>query len=244
MDTYEGDQQEPLSLHKYIYTSHNPVNNIDPSGNDLLELTVASSIGSGLQANYDSFVSSLGNSLEQTILGLKNKQTARDILADNVINTAIGLAAGVVIGKVAGVVAEAALGPEVEIIATTPAAANAASSEESSAARLVAAANPARASVGKGRGGVYGTKVHTAFEKLAKGLGFKTEQSYLNRLPVRRGTKDSIRVDALEGTVENPTAVYDLKTGSATLSDARIKQIQQNLPNGQNVPVILIKPSP
>jgi RHS repeat-associated protein len=34
MDTDEGDDHEPLSLHKYLYASANPVNNIDPSGHD------------------------------------------------------------------------------------------------------------------------------------------------------------------------------------------------------------------
>jgi hypothetical protein len=34
MDTYEGDDQEPLSLHKYLYGGGDPVNNIDPSGHD------------------------------------------------------------------------------------------------------------------------------------------------------------------------------------------------------------------
>ena len=32
-DDYEGRQEEPLTLHKYIYTHDNPVNYIDPSGN-------------------------------------------------------------------------------------------------------------------------------------------------------------------------------------------------------------------
>jgi RHS repeat-associated protein len=33
MDTYEGDNFEPPSLHKYLYTENNPVNHVDPSGN-------------------------------------------------------------------------------------------------------------------------------------------------------------------------------------------------------------------
>lgn len=32
MDTYEGDPQSPLSLHKYLYTAANPVDVTDPSG--------------------------------------------------------------------------------------------------------------------------------------------------------------------------------------------------------------------
>src|SRR6185436_1637533 len=37
MDSYEGSQQDPLSLHKYLYAHDNPVNGIDPSGNDLIQ---------------------------------------------------------------------------------------------------------------------------------------------------------------------------------------------------------------
>jgi hypothetical protein len=32
MDSYEGTQEEPLSLHKYLYASGNPINLSDPSG--------------------------------------------------------------------------------------------------------------------------------------------------------------------------------------------------------------------
>jgi hypothetical protein len=32
MDTYEGDPQQPLSLHKYLYCQANPVDGLDPSG--------------------------------------------------------------------------------------------------------------------------------------------------------------------------------------------------------------------
>lgn len=33
MDSYEGNQNDPLSLHKYLYCHADPVNRIDPSGN-------------------------------------------------------------------------------------------------------------------------------------------------------------------------------------------------------------------
>ncbi len=36
MDTFEGNQSDPLSLHKYLYASANPVNRIDPSGHESL----------------------------------------------------------------------------------------------------------------------------------------------------------------------------------------------------------------
>jgi hypothetical protein len=33
VDPYEGNQSEPLSLHRYVYTGNDPVNRVDPSGN-------------------------------------------------------------------------------------------------------------------------------------------------------------------------------------------------------------------
>ncbi len=34
MDTYEGNNEDPLSLHKYVYGTDDPVNLVDPSGHD------------------------------------------------------------------------------------------------------------------------------------------------------------------------------------------------------------------
>lgn len=45
LDTYQGSRFEPKTLHKYLYTHADPINNTDPSGN----MTLASvSIGSGI----------------------------------------------------------------------------------------------------------------------------------------------------------------------------------------------------
>jgi len=35
-DAFPGRTEDPQSLHRYLYVAQNPVNNIDPSGNDLL----------------------------------------------------------------------------------------------------------------------------------------------------------------------------------------------------------------
>jgi hypothetical protein len=32
MDSYAGNNEDPLSLHKYVYGADNPVNMVDPSG--------------------------------------------------------------------------------------------------------------------------------------------------------------------------------------------------------------------
>jgi len=42
MDTDEGNDRDALSLHKYLYTEANPVDSVDPSGNDELVETIGS----------------------------------------------------------------------------------------------------------------------------------------------------------------------------------------------------------
>jgi len=37
MDTYDGDNRNPPSLHKYVYAENNPINNTDPSGHEVEE---------------------------------------------------------------------------------------------------------------------------------------------------------------------------------------------------------------
>jgi hypothetical protein len=40
MDTYEGKQETPASLHKFLYCQGNPIGHRDPRGRDMEELTV------------------------------------------------------------------------------------------------------------------------------------------------------------------------------------------------------------
>jgi RHS repeat-associated protein len=107
-------------------------------------------------------------------------------------------------------------------------------------------ASKAQANVGPGRGPVYGTAVHTEFEDLVQALGdsnVDTEVSYLNGEVVKGGRPGSVRLDVVEGGKKTPTAVYDLKTGSAKLTKARITQIRKNLPAlYRNVPIKEVRP--
>jgi len=51
MDSYEGDQKAPQSLHKYVYCANDPVNNVDPSGQMTIgaALTTVYSIGTRVE---------------------------------------------------------------------------------------------------------------------------------------------------------------------------------------------------
>ena len=111
-------------------------------------------------------------------------------------------------------------------------------------AQLSAAAARAISAVGPGSGGAYGTLVHSAFEDEVNALGnpaLSTEVSYLRGAVVPRGTSGSVRLDVVEGPLNAPTSIFDLKTGTATLTPARVLQIQGNVPGGSSVPVIEVR---
>ena len=84
----------------------------------------------------------------------------------------------------------------------------------------------------EGSGAVYGTKIHSAFAKLANGLKIgdntiRTEVSYLDGQIVKSDTKGSARIDAgLYNSKGELIEVFDLKTGGAKLTSKQVQHIQ------------------
>ena len=49
MDSYEGNNEEPLSLHKYLYCHGNPINGSDPSGHDFEAFAMLTAMDIGMR---------------------------------------------------------------------------------------------------------------------------------------------------------------------------------------------------
>ena len=94
MDTYEGNTEDPLSLHKYLYCKDDPSVMSDPSGHDgdLGGLMISMSIGNSLQSMYDGGASAVGNAIQSTLFGVQAGQAINDILTGYLLDeTGIGL---------------------------------------------------------------------------------------------------------------------------------------------------------
>jgi RHS repeat-associated protein len=60
MDTWMGNNSDPMTLHKYLYANANPVNNVDPTGNFsigsvMATVNVVATLASVSQTSYDFF---------------------------------------------------------------------------------------------------------------------------------------------------------------------------------------------
>ncbi|OCC22946.1 hypothetical protein MB02_14365 [Croceicoccus estronivorus] len=104
---------------------------------------------------------------------------------------------------------------------------------------------------GLGNGPVAGTIKHgyaeevlTRYQRMFGDRGLIAEARYAGGAPWQPGipTTGSIRLDVVEGPLTNPTQVWDYKFGQAKLSESRITQIQNGIPNGANVPILMVKP--
>ncbi len=92
IDTYDGDQTDPLSLHKYLYCEANPANHIDPSGHDMGDLMISMGIG----ATIGGLSSAVANVAEGRAI------TARSVFE--------GAALGAVLGPLAGYIPAVGVG--------------------------------------------------------------------------------------------------------------------------------------
>lgn len=95
---------------------------------------------------------------------------------------------------------------------------------------------------------VYGTAVHVAFGTAVRFAGLEgigprdVEHSFVNGGSADYGEPGSIRTDVVmrneEGTV---IAIYDLKTGNAILTPARVRELRRKTGAGPNVPIIELR---
>lgn len=92
----------------------------------------------------------------------------------------------------------------------------------------------------------YGTAVHTAFAAAVKsqnlpGIGSSgVETSYVGGVIARYyGEPDSIRTDVtLRNDIGDPIAIYDVKTGGASLTPARVRELRDQTGASASVPII------
>jgi len=84
MDTFQGVASNPVTLHKYLYASADPVNNIDPSGNfSITSFSQAQRVQAQLQVNATAILAGIGISLitfrQLSDLDLKPKRASNRI---------------------------------------------------------------------------------------------------------------------------------------------------------------------
>jgi len=90
----------------------------------------------------------------------------------------------------------------------------------------------------------YADRVLTRYQRMFGDRSLSTEVRYINGRPWLSGdgVRGSVRLDVVEGALNNPAAVFDYKFGNAVLSNSRINQIRRIGGFGPNVPVTPIHP--
>lgn len=106
-DTYEGNNKDPLSLHKYLYAEDDPVNAIDPSGHDdLVEALATTYIQSSLASMAMSVVSPALNYAGQVLIpnqifeAIENMQLPDCEMFGVSFGASVGRGGGVISGSV------------------------------------------------------------------------------------------------------------------------------------------------
>jgi RHS repeat-associated protein len=98
MDTYEGSSSDPTSLHKYLYTGNDPVNHVDPSGNDMVDMMGAMAVAGIVTAISVQIVAAVG--LTTTMLC----NLPKDAFLKQPSGQLLGFAMSAPLGKIVGAV--------------------------------------------------------------------------------------------------------------------------------------------
>ena len=100
-------------------------------------------------------------------------------------------------------------------------------------------------SMPSGSGPLYGIAVHVAFANIVRfqglrGIGLSDVETTFNLLPDSYyGSKESIRTDViLRDDIGDIIAIYDVKTGGATIRPQRAAEIRAKTKTGNNIPII------
>jgi hypothetical protein len=90
----------------------------------------------------------------------------------------------------------------------------------------------------------YAEELLNRYQRIFGDRGLTAEARYIGGAPWQSGmtTTGSIRLDVVEGPLTNPTRIWDYKFGQATLSPSRVTTIRDGIPNGANVPVMMVRP--
>ncbi|MFZ1962196.1 MAG: hypothetical protein WAU78_01775 [Roseiarcus sp.] len=105
------------------------------------------------------------------------------------------------------------------------------------------------AGIPRGVGPLYGTALHVAFANAVRALNLPgigtegVEQSFSLLDVAKYGAAGTIRTDVAlwDDAQKNVIAIYDLKTGGATLSGGRVRDLMSRVPGGANAIVFEIR---